>query len=111
MMSTVRTKEEDCLLIYGYIRIQNISKIEIPTDIKELFIQFHHEEFRRLKFSKKFVCNEKGYEFSEDNKCVKRCDPSGMNWILVDDEPVKQGIHCWRIQVISYLHTLNILNI
>ena len=37
----------------------------------------------------------------DDNKCVIR-EPSTLGtyrWIFPDIEPVKIGIHCWRIQV------------
>ena len=98
MSEREREKEKEKLLIVGYMRQINITNI--PLDIINLFILFYHATYKILQFSK-IYCTQKAYVFSDDNKCVTRSRTSGgMAYIVADIEPVKDGIHCWRIKVI-----------
>ena len=60
-----------------------------------------------LKWSRIYKSkNGTSFEFSDDDKCVKKVNESiyistfpSYKWILPDIEPVKEGMHCWRINV------------
>ena len=98
-MATRSRRQRDELLVFGFIRFDDaVSNKEIPTDIMNLCTDFYHLVFEILSFSDKF-CSDEAFTFSDDNRCVTAvCD--GHKWVLADIEPVTEGTHCWRIQVL-----------
>ena len=90
------------LLISGYIKKQKLS-ITIPLDIVTVVFQFYFNTFMVLKFSSTFIARG-DFILSDDNKCVRRKEPGyARRYVLVDIDPVKTGIHCWRVQVIHII--------
>mmetsp|Transcript_27800 Transcript_27800/g.45851 ORF Transcript_27800/g.45851 Transcript_27800/m.45851 type:complete len:244 (-) Transcript_27800:27-758(-) len=105
-MAAMRNEKEAMFLVHGYIRLQIQDTADtmhtkcIPLEIVQLFFRFYHQPFTRLPFSKEYVDEESSYDFTENDQCVTRNSTirGGMNWIIVDDDPVTSGIHCWRVQ-------------
>ena len=91
--SKLRTITEDELLIHGYIKHQKYLSIPIPIDIINLLLLFYHIEWEMLKF----MANTKGFKLSEDRLCAIKQDKWIIQSIVADIEPVKSGIHCWRV--------------
>ena len=83
--------------VAGYIR--NMQTSEIPESIQLIILLFYHEGIEVMKFSATFRTNGI-YQLSDDDKCAKVIS-TGWNagFILADADPVKSGIHCWRIKV------------
>ena len=96
-----KRKKQSKLLTFGYIRIHKLTT-KIPTDIINMIFKFYFETFIILKFSSKFIEKEE-LSLSDDDTCVTRVYPTfDRKYVLVDIDPVQNGIHCWRIQVIIY---------
>ena len=53
-----------------------------------------------MKFSSKFKSGN-AIKLSDDNKCATRAEFTNLfrPHVLIDDEPVKSGIHVWRFKV------------
>ena len=92
-------QKQDELLVHGYINRQITYKLQgIPTDIMNLFVLFYHIPFQLLSFSTKYKSRD-GIIYTENNKCIVRRGVFSHRYVLVDIEPVTEGIHCWRVQV------------
>ena len=77
--------------------IMNDNSISIK-DITNIIIKYYNIG-RILKWSKTLKSKTGGFEYSDDNKCVKRIDANRCcyKWIAADIKPVNEGIHCWRV--------------
>lgn len=99
-MSSPDIEERDILLISGYLRTEsNKLNIIIPQELTTLFYKCYHLLFEIVKFSTIYL-TEDAFILSDDNKCCKRIDGAHA-YILADCNPVFEGIHCWRVQVIN----------
>ena len=98
-------KKQATLLTAGYIRIQKFATempTKIPTDIINVIFEFYFETFMVLKFSSTFMAGQ-GLQLSEDDLSVTRIPPAwDRKYVLVDIDPIHNGVHCWRVQVIAY---------
>ena len=88
--------EVDEEIVYGYLRSYN-HIIELPADLWDLIYLFYHWTFEIMKFSQHYK-SKTGYKLTDDNKCAQRFGCDGSRWIVGND-PVFEGIHCWRIFV------------
>ena len=91
-------KQQAILLTAGYVRNHKLAT-EIPKDIINVIFEFHFESFVILKFSSDFIA-KKGLLLSDDNISVTRIPPLWeRKYVLVDIDPIQNGVHCWRVQV------------
>ena len=72
---------------------------EFPLDIVQLIVNvFLYSKVKFLKFSTKF--KNKAVELSDDDKCAKCWDKnSSTPHVIVECDPVKSGVHVWRVRV------------
>ena len=99
MSTEARLQNE--IQVYGYIRQQTEAmSLEIPIDIMNICLSFYFETFEMLQFDAKYK-SETGIILTDDRKCAKR-EWIGRDWyryVMADIEPVREGIHCWRVNV------------
>lgn len=105
---TPETKQNNQLLVFGYIGIEINSK-SIPILIKNLCIKYFELEYEILKFSTKYK-SKHGLKLTDNNQCVKRIwtGYKSNKWILCDTKPIYKGVHCWRVHVCG-LHIFYVL--
>ena len=68
-------------------------------DIITVILDFY-PMYERLKFSKTLKSSD--LILSENDTILTNAD-DGHKYAIVDIEPVKSGIHCWRIQVTTII--------
>ena len=79
---------------------QNIS---IDGIIK--LIQTYWNPITILKFDAKYMSNN-SLKLIKDDTCIEVKDYGGQNhYALANCEPIKHGLHCWRIKVVSTQRT------
>ena len=111
---------QDELLVYGHIQqecdLLNLSA-SIPPEIIEICLSFYMKIHEILKWSRKYVDSLFDYdddddysnnpqawiEYSDDDKMVTKIKCDQNFYVLTNQEPVLDGIHCWRGHVKSIL--------
>eukprot|EP01084_Bolivina_argentea_P036565 67623_1 len=89
------------LCVYGYIKqyIQPLISQHIPVAIIDLCCTFYIPNYEILKFSCIWKSSDKDVVLSDDNKCATKTSKSGHVYALIDDTPIFNDIHCWRVQI------------
>ena len=98
MMASKSSRYKLKHLVGGYIRRQ-CNVIAFPIDLLEIIEEFYYS--RLLQFSNVYKSTH-GFDFFDDRTLLRRV-PSPLNegykYILVDNVPVFEGQHCWRVKV------------
>ena len=98
---TAVTREKANALVFGYIRQEcKLGNIVIPDALIELFVEWFYQKIQLLKFSRKYSNAQRFVFENDDTKITKKS--SGHSYMLVDMEPLFEGAHCFRVQVILY---------
>eukprot|EP01084_Bolivina_argentea_P227717 384634_1 len=89
------------LLVYGYWRSYcKMLSVQSYKDVVHLCVSFYCTWFKILKWNTIHYTNNI-LTLNDNNKCVKRLDGSNEHaYILANIDPVKDGIHCWRIKTV-----------
>ena len=107
-MSTDINKQRMLIIEYWFrTLIEQNTEITIK-DIIPIIIEYA-EAFKMLPFH--LIFKSQAITLSDDNKCATKTAGSSNIYILADDDPVKTGIHVWRVKVkwIIMIYLLNYL--
>ena len=89
------------MIIINWIRLnfKNSDSNPFPFDIVQLIVNiFLYENIKLLQFNEEFKHPE--VELHDDNKRATSTRPKGgCTNVMLDCDPVKSGVHVWRIQV------------
>eukprot|EP01084_Bolivina_argentea_P106370 190366_1 len=89
----------DQWLVFGYIRLNNN---KLPKDVMATCLLFYHLKYDILTFSQQYKTNDAALILYDGNKCVHRIlNEDDFGYILGNIEPIKTGIHCWRLNVVN----------
>ena len=94
---TLISKKQAGIVIEYWLRTI-LCKAFSMKDIINITLKFYNQ-VKILKFSKQYGGGD--IKFMDEDKCVIHKDCS-HTYVLADIEPVKSGIHCWRVQVIVH---------
>ena len=104
-----QSKTSDIKLIVIYDEEEFVSNLDMIFNVEfngeELELKYEgmstdSARIEELEFSTEYKSSS-NLALSDFNCCVRKTDSKGHRYILVDDEPVTDGIHCWRIKVKS----------
>ena len=88
--------QQRILIIEYWFRILMRQNVEISiNDIIPIIIKYH-QQFKILTFHSTF--KSQGVILSDCSKCATK-KREGNLYVLADDDPVKTGIHVWRVKV------------
>ena len=99
------------VIITNWIRlhVNTNTDHEFPVDIIRLIINEYLIKPLILEFSSKFKSGD-AIKLSDDNKCAKGAESNLFRaHVLIDEDPVKSGVHVWRFKV-TIIYAIRCIN-